>query len=293
MSPSLPGLAAVAACALSFSGLDLMRKVLTRHLRPLPLLVYMTFGTVPLFGVWWAIEGGGLPAPGYFAPAVASVLLNTVANLLMLRAVRVSPLSLTIPLLSLTPVFSSLVAVPVLGERLGGRQIVGIALVVFGALFLHLRSGESSHPREVLRGFLREPGSLMMVGVALLWSFAMPLDKVALRYGPVPFHGLFLNFGVGLGCMGLLVARRRLGELTAVRGLVHLLGGTIGLSAAALGFQLVAIGFLPVGIVETLKRGIGNLMAVMLGRMAFGEAVTVGKLMAAGLMAAGVGLVVG
>lgn len=294
---SLPGLAAVVACALSFAGLDTLRKALTTRMTPLPLLVFMTFGAVPLFAAWWGIVGGGLTDAGYLPPALGSVVLNVGANLLMLHAVRVSPLSLTIPLLSLTPVFSSLVAVPVLGETLTGRQSVGIALVVAGALALHLGSGPAGArrplPGALLRAFLREPGSVMIVGVALLWSLAMPLDKLALRHAALPFHGLFLNLGVGVGCLLVLAAQGRLADLGSARGNVGVLGATVALSAAALGFQLLAIGLLPVGIVETLKRGIGNLSAILLGRLAFHEPVTTGKLVAAGLMAAGVALVVG
>jgi multidrug transporter EmrE-like cation transporter len=43
--------------------------------------------------------------------------------------------------------------------------------------------------------------------------------------------------------------------------------------------------------VETLKRGIGNFSALILGRTLFGEAVTPRKLLAVGLMIAGVALI--
>jgi multidrug transporter EmrE-like cation transporter len=46
-----------------------------------------------------------------------------------------------------------------------------------------------------------------------------------------------------------------------------------------------------VGTVETLKRGIGNFMALLSGWAFFAEAVTVRKVLAMLLMAVGVGLI--
>jgi multidrug transporter EmrE-like cation transporter len=119
----------------------------------------------------------------------------------------------------------------------------------------------------------------------------VPLDKMAMERASGPLHGLVLNAGVGGAVALLLIARRRLGELGDVRRapLVFVFG--VVMSAVALGLQLLAIQTVWVSLVETLKRGIGNAMAVALGYLVFREAITARKLVAVGLMAAGVALI--
>src|ERR1700712_5639303 len=89
--------------SLASSGFDLSRKLLVRHLAPVPMVVLLAFASIPLFGAMVVAEGRATVAPGYYAPALGSVLLNIVANFTFLQAVRISPLSVTVPLLSLTP----------------------------------------------------------------------------------------------------------------------------------------------------------------------------------------------
>src|SRR5204863_4918099 len=133
-----------------------------------------------------------------------------------LRALAVSPLSVTVPLLSLTPAFTALLAVPMLGERPGLLQTVGILAVVTGAFLITLQQGDS--PSVVLAAFRRERGAMLMAGVAFLWSIALPLDKLAIQQAPAPFHAAMLNGGVAALVLLRLAAVGRVGEL---RGLRH------------------------------------------------------------------------
>jgi drug/metabolite transporter (DMT)-like permease len=59
-----------------------------------------------------------------------------------------------------------------------------------------------------------------------------------------------------------------------------------------LGLQFVALRLTLVGLVEALKRAIGMLFAVAVGRVVFGEPPTPGKVAAVLLMSAGVALIV-
>jgi multidrug transporter EmrE-like cation transporter len=66
----------------------------------------------------------------------------------------------------------------------------------------------------------------------------------------------------------------------------------VATGAIALASQLVALGSVPVGFLETVKRGVGGVLAVVWGRTLLAEPVTAAKLAAVGLMTLGVGLVV-
>jgi drug/metabolite transporter (DMT)-like permease len=280
----LPLLIAVAA-GLGSSGFDLFRKLLVRHLSPVPMVFLLASASVPLFGAAVLLSGGVGLAPGYAAPAAASVLLNVVANLTFVQAVRLSPLSVTVPLMSLTPVFTSLLGALLLGEHPAPPAVLGIALVVLGAL------GLNSEAAEDRRGVLSQPGAWLMAATALLLSLTIPLDKLAVQRASPAFHGLVLTAGIALGSLAVLTAQGRWHELAGLRRGWPSFLLALTSSMVALGLQLVALQYLLVGVIETLKRGIGNLMAVALGRLVFREALTVRKLGAAVVMAAGVALI--
>ncbi len=281
MTIALGPLLILLAASLSSSGFDLFRKVLVRHLAPVPMVVLLAVASVPLFGLLLALQGRVAVTPGYWLPAAGSVVLNIVANLTFLQSVRISPLSVTVPLLSLTPVFTTLLGFLLLGERPAASALLGIALVVAGAVWLNLPTREQAAAAA-------PAGAWLMAGTALLMSCTIPLDKLAVGHANPPFHGLILCAGIAVGSLAVLVAQGRVGELAGIRRgwgpfVLALVSSTL-----ALGLQLVALKVILVSVVETVKRGVGNLMAVVLGRAAFGEALTLRKLGAVVLMAVGV-----
>jgi uncharacterized membrane protein len=145
-----PGaLAVTLGTSLAWSGFDSLRKALVRQLAPLPLLFLLTAASLPVLGLWALWDGRmGLAAltPAYLAPALASIALNVISNLAFVEALRRAPLSATVPLLSLTPVFSALVAIPLLGELPTPLTALGILLVVVGTFWLQSRRAPLAVP---------------------------------------------------------------------------------------------------------------------------------------------------
>jgi drug/metabolite transporter (DMT)-like permease len=274
--------------SLGWAALDALRKALTAHVRPVPLAALLAAGQLPLFATWALCSGETRVATGYFLPGAATIALNVVANLLFLHAVRVSPLSATIPFLSFTPVFSTAFSAAVLGERPDPRDLAGIVLVVFGGLFVNLRWDGGTRTAA----FLREPGSLMMTGVALLWSLTSVLDKRALGFAGVPTHAAIQCSGVALVLVLVLAGRGRLADLRVRAPARGRLAFALVAAGVGLSFQFLALRLTLVGLVEALKRSIGMLFALGVGRFAFGEPLTPGKVAGVALMSAGVGLIV-
>lgn len=281
----------VIGSSLAWSGFDVCRKILADRVRPAPLAFLLAAGAVPLFALWTAVDGMPAVQSGYLLPAAASVLLNIAANLLFFSALRNSQLSVTIPLLSLTPVFTALLAIPLLGEVPTWRQWLGILLVVAGAFVLNLPEGGALSPAAARSPFFAARGGGLMVLVALFWSLTGPFDKMATTKASGPFHATVLCTGVAIGIAAVLAGQHRLRELGDVRAAGWIFILAVLISIAALGLQLLAMLEVWVGLVETLKRGIGNLSALILGKTLFGEAVSPRKLLAVGLMIAGVALI--
>lgn len=287
MTVSLGALLIVLASSVAWAGVDTSRKMLAGRIRPVPLIVLLTLASVPPFGAWLAWEGMPEIGRGYWLPALTSLALNVFSNLAFIHALRLSPLSVTVPLLSLTPVFTAVMAIPLLGERPAPLQLAGILLVVAGAFVLHWPGKGQGKEKGGI-----ERGALWVVAVAFAWSLTIPLDKLAVESSNAPFHATALCGGVGLAVLTVLMGQGRLRELANVgraRGAFTLC--LVG-SVVALALQFVAFQLVWVSLIETIKRGVGNLSALLMGRVLFGEPITPRKVFALGTMAVGVALVV-
>ena len=295
MSIPLLALLLVIASSLGWAGFDLLRKLLVEEVPPVALVFLLTTASAPLFAAWALAGGASRPAAGYWAPALASVLLNVFANLCLLEGMRIVPLSVSVPLLSLTPVFAALLAIPMLGERPSLAATAGILLVIAGAIWLHWQPRAAAALHEEMAADperrRRLKGALLVALTSLLWAMTIPLDKLAVARAAASLHGTVLNAGVALGVLLVLLGQRRLGDVARVRRVPGVFGLALIVSCLALGLQLLALPLVFVGTIETLKRGIGNFMALVSGRLFFGEAVTRSKVMALGLMAIGVALI--
>ena len=221
----------------------------------------------------------------YAGIAAASVALNVIANVAFVSALARSRLSLAVPLLSLTPALVALFARPMLGETPRPLQQLGIGVVVLGALLLGGAAAEQDSFAAWWRALRGEPAAALMLLVAVCWGLTMPLDKLGVAAVGPARHALVLSAGVaaatlvlllalGLGGGGLAAAWRGSGPPSGTKwrfGLTLALGVLV--SAAALALQLLAIRVVLVGVVEAVKRAIGNLMAVALGALVFRERV--------------------
>lgn len=295
MAPSL-ALGLAVACSLCWAGLDATRKRLASVMPATALVVWLSFGQVPAYALWWYFAGGTVQSVDYVAPAAVALALNVAANLCFVRAVHISDLSTTIPMLAFTPVFTAAIANPLLGERPGWLALFGIAAVVVGALLLtswppsaaQTSEGETPPPaRTGWRARFNDPGALLMLVTAACWSTTTVLDKMATQSAPMSLHALVINAGVGTSLLVYLLIRGRASELAGVREKPGVMLSAIVAGTGAFGLQLWAIQGMLVGAVETIKRAIGMLSSIVVGRLAFGETIAARKIVAAVIMAAG------
>jgi drug/metabolite transporter (DMT)-like permease len=275
-------------CALGWAALDVLRKQLVARIEPVPLLVWLTVGQLPVLAAWagysadWAIE------PAYWPWALASVALNIGANLLYLVAVGRGQFSLAIPLLAFVPVFATLLGVPLLRQLPSAVQWSGIAAVVIGALLLH---GGLAGVRALGGALVRDRSAAAMLLVALGWSGTIVLDRRAIEHASLPVHALLLDVGIAIGVLAGLAMRGQLAQLgQARRAPVRvILAATV--AGVSLALQLRAMQDVLVAVLEAMKRSTGVVAAVVLGRLVFSEPVTATKLVACALMACGTVLV--
>lgn len=288
------GLLFTFAAALAWAGLDALRKHLSLQVAPLALAVALFLGQVPPFVAVVITDGAWPRAIDYFLPGTIVAVANAGASLLFLASVRIAPLSLTIPLLSLTPALSALIAAALLDEIPSVADGVGIVAVVAGALVISRAPAEARPPVRADAAAVDvgdRRGLWMMLAVACLWSVTTSVDKVALRSAPFTFHAAF-QMAVGAAILGLvLVARGGVGEIRSVarRPLAFLLA--LAFLAGAIAFQLLALdGDVPVAVIETVKRALGMVVALVVGRTWFHEPIGARVLVGVALMITGTAL---
>jgi drug/metabolite transporter (DMT)-like permease len=280
----------VVVSSLGWAALDALRKRLATRVPATALVALLALGTLPPLVAWQAWLGGGGVRPGYWPPALVAVVLNVGANLLFMRALRVAPLSTTIPLLSLTPAGTAVFSALLLREWPGPGPLVGVALVVAGAWVLSLSGGDGERGGAA-RPSLRDDGPRLMLGVALLWSLVSVVDKAALAHAAPALHAALQCGGVGLAVLALLLAQGRAADLRAAVPVAGTFTAAILVSALALGLQFFAFQHTYVSSVEAVKRTLGLIASQASGRVFFGEPFTARKWAGVATMALGVTLI--
>src|SRR5579863_6069469 len=100
---------------------------------------------------------------------LGSALLNWAATLLSTHALSRADASLVTPLLTFNPAFTLLVALIVLGEIPGLREVLGIIIILLGAYLLEVQEARSGlmAPLFVL---VRKPGAALAFAASILWG---------------------------------------------------------------------------------------------------------------------------
>jgi len=158
--------AVLASC--SFVTLDVLRKILGSRMSASQVVIGINLGSALIFAAFLLVNGGWEFDRVFLIIGIVEAATFTVTSILYVQAVSLSPLSLTIPYLGLTPVISLLAALILIHEVPSGRGILGILLVVTGALTLHLN--RESSLKSLIRAPSKEPGSWRMILVAVTWG---------------------------------------------------------------------------------------------------------------------------
>jgi len=123
---------------------------------------------------------------------LAGIPLEVVAFLCYMRALKASPLSLSLPFLAFTPGFMILTGWIILGERISMTGLTGILLIIIGAYVLNL-SEVRTDLLGPFRAIFREPGSRFMLATAFIYSFTAPIGKLGTLHSNPYFFGVIYN----------------------------------------------------------------------------------------------------
>lgn len=122
-----------------------------------------------------------------------SLPFEIAALVLYIKALKISPLSLTLPFLSLTPLFLVIISYIMLGESVSFVGAIGIILIVIGSYVLNIKEFK----KGIFEPFIaisREKGSIYMILVAFIFSITASLGKMGIESSSPIFFGAIYFF---------------------------------------------------------------------------------------------------
>lgn len=172
-------------------------------LPPARMVAYPVFWSMPPFLALLAARGLPDLPPSFWTATLAAVPVNMAGHLLTAWAVRLSPVSRTVPYLCFSPAFVVLNEYLLLGVTPRPAGVAGVLLVVAGSWVLNadgiggggngaVNGSDATLWVRVLRPFrtlAAERGSLIMLGVALLWSLGSVLNRQMVLHAPPAVAG--------------------------------------------------------------------------------------------------------
>lgn len=212
----------------------------------------------------------GIPAIGpRFLPTLAWVLpLLMVSIILHYTAIRMSPMSLTLPFLSFTPVFVLFTGGLILDETLTPQGIIGMLLVVLGGYVLNLDATRYGYLGPI-KAIWKEPGSALMLVVAFIYGLTSVGGKVMILDSSPLFAAvtIFILYGLILTAILLTTGKATLKNITRN----HRLGALAGLIVfAEMICHNTAMSMVAAAYMITIKRTTG-LFSVLYGWFLFHE----------------------
>jgi uncharacterized membrane protein len=248
------------------------------------------------------------PIPAFFLYVTLNAMIEGAAILLSFKALQVSPISLCMPFMALTPLFLLPAGYFILNEPISYGMVVGVALVVIGSLVVY-RQLFAKGLFEPVKAIFRERGSRYMLMVAFLLTFTNILDKFFVSSGANATFATSvsraLTLSIGKTAMllvlfiGLMLSRKKkvgrenLTENTSFSWTGVFKGVAIWMilagvfEAVVLVLQLTAIQFTVAAIVISIKRA-GIVLSVFLGWLIFKERGITDRAIAACVMLSGV-----
>ncbi len=263
----------------TFFGIQsILLKYLSKEIEHPTILKYL-FLTAGIFLLPFALHfPSSLQLPNFLAAFSVSLILNTVAYFLLLKAITSYPISIVMPFVGLTPLFLTLTSYLILGETIGKIQLIGILLIVVGGFILQIPPSEKRKKQDsFLRRYLNsgEKGIAYMILVAFIWSITASVEKIAVQSSSPSFYGASIHLALGFSFLGMDIWKRKkrsvIEDSRAIRSRTKILLVSLGVISAALAiFQLTAIKLAFVTYVITFKRA-GVLVSTLYAFLFFHE----------------------
>jgi drug/metabolite transporter (DMT)-like permease len=186
------------------SAQDIISKHLSKRVSPYVTAWAASFFSLPFLAIFFIWERPPLIGPDFWPALLITGTMLSVAIVFFFKAIEASDLSLSIPILSFTPMFLLVTSPLIVGEFPRPWGIVGMVLIVFGcyALFYH---PEQENILAPFKRLMKARGSRYMLLVAILYSIGGNIDKIGVRNSSPLMWSISLNAFVSV-LLGIMMS---------------------------------------------------------------------------------------
>ena len=205
---------------------------------------------------------------GFWPALLTGGILNLITTVLYMKAIKASDLSVTVPMVTFTPLFLLLTSPVIVGEFPPLIGILGILLIVLGSYLLHLKKKQKGILAP-FKAIITEKGPRLMLVVAFIWSITSNIDKVGIQNSSVVLWAVAIHIFIIIAMVPLvwLTSRTSMHQLVKYRNVLVSLGL---INALKYFFQLAALQFTLVAYVISIKRT-SAILCVIFGALIFKE----------------------
>ncbi|MFB6257825.1 MAG: EamA family transporter [Flavobacteriales bacterium] len=225
------------------------------------------FSLPVLLPVLFFIEIPSLDLQFWFALLVGAGL-NVLTTILYMRALQDSDLSVTVPMISFTPVFLLVTSPLMIGEFPELFSLLGVLFVVGGSYFLQIQKAQLDLLGP-FKALFREKGPRLMLLNAIIWSVTANVDKIGIEHSSPFFWVVVTHTGISIGLLPIMLQRsfHHTPELKHKFGILFPIGLVTSL---ALICQMAALTMTLVVHVIAIKR-VSTVLSVIWGASIFRE----------------------
>jgi len=194
--------------------------------------------------------------------------LEILAMILYIKAIANYDLSMTVPLLSLTPLFLLVTGSVFLGETITPSGIAGVLVVLTGIYIMNITTLKEGLLAP-FRAVLTNRGAVLVIIVAILYTITSTLGKKVVLITGSAFFSFWYLLLLSIGILPVIYLKGESPLHVFKNFKINLLIGTlIGLGSYS---QFAAYTFAPIAYVIAVKRT-SIIFSVLLGRLVFQEA---------------------
>ncbi len=281
---------ALMAAIMAATGDALTKKALVSHNEYLVAWLRLLFA-IPFLAPLLFLFPVPRPDRAFYMAGLAALPLEITATILYAKALKASPLSLTLPFLSLTPIFLIIIPYLLMGESISFIGGIGVFFIAGGGYFLNIKAADKGlwQPFVAIR---KEKGSMLMIIVALIYSVTSTLGKIGVEHSSPIFFGTVYYMGLVVALAPVAIFKSR-GELkTLLYGAPARASILPGICYAILVIShMTAISLTKVAYMVSVKR-LSLVIAVLYGHFFFKETGIRERLVGTLLMVIGFALII-
>jgi uncharacterized membrane protein len=169
---------------------------------------FLTAGII--FGAFFFAKTGRVVphlslTPDFYVAMALYAGLNIVASWSMYRALDLAEFNHLMPFITLTNLLIVIPPISLLYEKPSLLGLVGIAVIVIGALLMDLRKNDIVSVENELRTKNNHKGMLYFLGTAACYTITPTVAKITVLHSSVLFASFLVHILIGLGFLVMLL----------------------------------------------------------------------------------------